>query len=423
MKTFFYGLALFALALFIRVEYFSHTEVINPFSGDASAYMKYAENLDRHHIFSRDTQSASPAPDAYWAPGYPFFIVLSTRVAKFMGSNPYSTLMLTQALLGALVVLLTYLIAKLFLSHKLALSAALLSAFSPHLISMGNYILTESLFSFTLLLSLYLFMLLLERQKLGLAIGTGLSFGAAYMVNPVMFFSPLLLALWFSWRTPVLSKKVLVSMLLSFLVIVSAWSLRNFINVDANQSGSSDRVLANLIVGSHSDFYDIWRANPRDPNNPATLDAAEVQGSIPAFLNILGPRIQAEPAEFAHWYLLAKPYLLWSWDILIGQGDIHVFNVKYSLYQQSALASLSYSVMKSTHVIVFAFALFGMFFWLKNHHPQASVLYIALIYISAVYVVLQAEPRYSVPLRPEMYLAALFFLSEMLKVYKSKQGA
>jgi hypothetical protein len=38
------------------------------------------------------------------------------------------------------------------------------------------------------------------------------------------------------------------------------------------------------------------------------------------------------------------------------------------------------------------------------------ILYALPLYVSAVYVVFQSEPRYSIPLRPEMYLCASFAL-------------
>ncbi|MDM8547135.1 glycosyltransferase family 39 protein [Candidatus Venteria ishoeyi] len=424
-----YAVIIFCLALFIRIEYFNNTHVYQPLSGDASSYMTYAKNIDIYYIFSKDRENTPPIPDSFWAPAYPFFIVLIHKIAKILEIEFYFILMIAQAILGGLIALLTFLMGRLFLNKHLAFSAALLTVFSPHLISLGNYILTETLFSFTLMLSLYLFMLWIKYKNHYLSIITGLSFGLAYLVNPVIFFAPLFLAIlfYYSFIKTDYNKKIILVMLMSFLVIVLSWSLRNHLNVDSSGESSSGRVLANLVVGAHHDFFDIWRKDPRDPNNPATLDLTIAQDSISTFLPLLIDRIIENPSHYAQWYFLEKPYLLWSWNILIGQGDIYVYAVTHSLYTENVVAMMSLSMMKSLHLWLVLFALLGIFFVFKkgedNNKIEPKILYIVLVYVSAVYVVLQAEPRYSVPLRPEMYLCAMFFISEIVKFYKKLKGS
>ena len=211
-------------------------------------------------------------------------------------------------------------------------------------------------------------------------------------------------------------------MLMSFLIVVLSWSARNYFNVDASKPTGSDRALGNLIIGSHDNFYDIWRKNSKDDMDPAKLDNREVRGSISKFSIILYNRIKEQPVKYAKWYFIEKPYLLWSWSILTGQGDIHIYTVRKSLYDKNRLALISYSIMKSVHLWLFFFSLMGLFFLFKRNNGEnkieVGILYIILIYVSSVYVVLQSEPRYSIPLRPEMYLCAMFFLSELVRHYK-----
>ena len=138
-------------------------------------------------------------------------------------------------------------------------------------------------------------------------------------------------------------------------------------------------------------------------------------------------RIASDPAHYAYWYLLKKPVLLWNWNILMGQGDIFVYPVITSLYQKSNPALVSYTIMKSLHYWVFAFALLGVIPLLiqPNKKPEEHViivmLYITLFYISSVYVVTQSEARYSIPLRPEMYLCAVFFISSVFSSLKKNK--
>jgi hypothetical protein len=50
---------------------------------------------------------------------------------------------------------------------------------------------------------------------------------------------------------------------------------------------------------------------------------------------------------------------------------------------------------------------------------MAIAVYVMVVYVSAVYVILQAEPRYSIPLRPAMYLCAMFGLWKISRLTKT----
>ena len=116
-----------------------------------------------------------------------------------------------------------------------------------------------------------------------------------------------------------------------------------------------------------------------------------------------------------YWYGVGKAVQLWQWDILTGQGDIYLYEVLYSLYNISPPALASYTLMHSLHPWILTSALLGAILLVSGRSslPDATVpvlTYAVLISVSAVYVLTQAEPRYSIPLRPELYLAAVFFI-------------
>jgi len=182
--------------------------------------------------------------------------------------------------------------------------------------------------------------------------------------------------------------------------------------VPATSSSSSNRALINFIIGAHDDFFQIWRADPRDPTNPAEIDKRKVNGSWLKFISILAPRIWHNPGHYAHWYFYEKPKLLWSWNILVGFGDIYIYPVTTSWFQTSEVALAIYAIMKSIHWWLFILSGLGALF-LHQYRASPSkqmiiIIYVCAIYVSAVYVVLQSEPRYSIPLRPLMYLCAMF---------------
>lgn len=397
--------------------------------GDASNYVQYANNLVDHGTFSKSHDTSDPMPDSFWAPGYPAFIAAAIWAEKITGIKAYTLIMYSQSVIGALVCVLSLLCARLFLGKMWSILAATLVAFSPHLISMGGYLLTETFFSFLLLASIYSLSIAFTQKKWWIFIISGVLFGLTYLVNPVVFFAPILLISATACivaagkdRFPVNLKLKLLSCLAFFFIIVGIWSIRNMISVPPGQSSSSKRLLINLVIGTHSNFFDIWRNNPRDPQNPATKDLKNLNESYIAFTDLLLKRIYQDPSHYAKWYLIEKPLLLWSWNILVGQGDIYVYPVKYSLYDRSGIAFITYIVMKSIHYWLFGLALTGILFLFKginSQHHTPLFLYITLIYISTVYVVTQSEPRYSIPIRPEMYICAVFSISKISKYLHS----
>jgi len=146
---------IFATALQIRIQYVNQTVVDIPIRADARQYVVYAYNLF-NGTFSKDLPngSAIPRPDSFRSPGYPLFIVL-----VFALGGDTENVVYAQAVLSALAVLITFGIGIQFLPLWGSVFASVLVAISPHLISTASYILTETLFSFTFLLSIFLFIL------------------------------------------------------------------------------------------------------------------------------------------------------------------------------------------------------------------------------------------------------------------------
>jgi 4-amino-4-deoxy-L-arabinose transferase-like glycosyltransferase len=406
------------VALVLRITYVTQTDVYVPIRADARSYCIYAQNLLNHGVFSKEV-SKNPTPDSFWPPGYP--TLLASILYSFGNKHFYPAALFAQALLGALTAGMVFVLGSFFLPLWAAAAAGVLTACSPHLMSIGGYLLTETLFTFNLVLFLLAYVIAIKTEKSGYFVSAGLIAGITYLVNPVIFFAPLLCAGLFFLRSDIdgfssgnMKKKRISLFLIAFMVPWLLWSARCHLNVPATSSSSSNRALINFIIGAHHDFFDIWRADPRDPTNPAEIDKRKVNGSWTKFLTILAARIWDKPGHYAHWYFYEKPKLLWSWDILVGAGDIYIYPVTTSWFQTSGVASAIYAIMKSIHWWLFFIGLSGGLFLHQHWHSQSGqmikIIYLCAIYVAAVYVVLQSEPRYSIPLRPLMYLCAMFGL-------------
>jgi len=171
------ALALLVLGLGLRLGYQDASLVLNPVRADAAKYFTAAFNLRHQRAYSLDTPGAqAPKTRTDLSPGYPIFLSLflapdsnmevayvqirRTRYPIFLslflapGSTmevAYIQIRRTQALLGAITVLFTFLLARQSLALPWAVMAGGFTALSPHLIAIDDYLLTESLFTFLLM--------------------------------------------------------------------------------------------------------------------------------------------------------------------------------------------------------------------------------------------------------------------------------
>ena len=416
----------------LRYAFNLETVIDNPIRGDGAYYVIYANNLLEYSTFSKDKDNIPPVPDSYWSPGYPAFLALMIKASRFLGINNYNLVLSSQLVLGLLTILLCYQVSKSLLPGYWPLLPAGLAAASPHLVSLGQLLLSETLFGFLMLASVYALIRGLGTKRDSWIYTAGGGFALTYLVNPVSLFLAPLLALMYVWQAaktgdaPRATRLVKAIMIMGPVIIVAtAWSVRNAISVPETSPGASDRLLTNLIIGMQRDYHSVWRANMRDPNNPATLDADRIQGSYSNFLRVLAARTSAQPASMMKWYGLQKPYLLWDWDMRVGLGDIYIFPIHTSLYHNSKPALLSYIVMRATHFWLITAAILGTIFLFRKNSDEsanAAMIYGCLFYVSLVYVVTQAEPRYSIPLRSELYICATYFLWNTVESYKRFKG-
>ena len=403
----------------LRLSYNSNTLIDQPIRADAAYNLVYANNLLEDQTFSKD-QSPNPVPDSYWAPGYPLFLAAVIALSKALSVDTYNLILLCQVLLGVGTLLICHLLARMFLPGFWALLPPGLVAISPHLVSTGSYVLTETLFGFTLILALYaLARAVTAGGKLDW-LYSGIFFGVAYLVNPVSLFLAPLLAVFLALharrkysaddkRKYLLRIAVLV---IPLVLVFAAWSIRSAVSVPVDQPTASTRLLTNLVIGLYPDYHEKWRDSILQPHKKVVVPGSGVN-SYGAFFNELVANMSRSPMQVLTWYSVQKPVLLWDWDIRTGFGDIYIYRVEYSLYHTSTAAIVTYSLMRSLHIWILLGALLGLCFLMAEHEEDRVVpalLYISLIYISLVYIISQSEPRYSIPLRAELYLCFTYFL-------------
>lgn len=389
------------IGLGLRLAQVHLTYVHQPVRADAREFVLYAKNLTQHGVFSR-AESDDPAPDSFRSPGYPFLLAGAMLVSS---GGWYYVMLYLQAVLGAAMVPLTFLLGRRFLPAPFALAAAGLTALSPHLVTATDYLLTETLYGFLLLLGIYLFV----RR---LSIAAGIVFGLAALVNETaLLLVPLLGAAWLLGRTGGL-RHVLVAVAV-FAILPAAWLVRGRLTVP---EGGESRAIMALSHGAYPGF--VYRSEEKkyyayeeDPEQP------RFSRSLSDFLEILFRRISERPGRYAAWYLLEKPWNQWRFGLLQGHGEIYVYPSRESPYQRNPVVDLTRRIMKWLHPVAVLLALLAVPLLVvlgrrgrigaEEALPLRLCLF-SLAYYTLLGMVFVPWPRYVVPLKPELFLAAAF---------------
>ena len=426
----------FTLLLAAYLRFIAVHETVNqhPYRSDVVQYYNTAFNLNRfgvysHTIVSQDGKESAPLPDAFVTPGYPLFLSL------FVDGPPEQSIFQSaermQALLGVMAVALVFLLFALNGNPWIGMSAAVLTAISPHLVNATVLLLSETLFSVLLLATLIVYALHLRGPKWfkpALA-ACGLLLGMAALTRPILeFFPVVLIALLFLRYPPRQALRGGGLLLAGFILVWSPWVIRNYASI--GKAGDSAVMISTLSSGMYPDFE--YEHDPRTLGEPYRYDphTAEINSSLGSALHAIAGRFQQHPAEELKWYLLDKPVTLWSWDIVEGGGDAYIYPLLRSPYMYSAPFVVTHNLMFWIHwpLVLLAFVT-CVLVWLPyssrllGDEPRmlAQLVAALLFYNTAMLMVLAPYVRYSIPFLPLQYAMASFAVLLLFRWFRSRE--
>jgi hypothetical protein len=423
-------------AFCLRAVYVEMAQVTFPIRGDVNQYVLYAWNLAHHGTFSTALPEASDAkPDSYRGPGYPLMLASTMLAAGHsdlpLRPGPQGTTALgyesdtwmrlalaLQVLLGTATVGFSIAVARFWQSHNWALATGIVVAGWPHLVTFCGVLLSETLFAFLLLFSVWASCKSHAHGAKRAMAGAGFAWGATYLVNPVVAMFPPLIAIVLACRCG--WRKALV-FLACFAVLPIAWGLRNV--AYAHDAGALRRMQENFVQGSWPAYHFAYNnrreyAGAREVLDDIGAETTLLEHDAGKGISTILDRMAREPETYLQWYMVDKPFLLWDWTLRIGWADIYFLPTQHSPYARIPMMKAMKSAYERVNPCVFGLAalaalgILGETVRLRGRVAFAPlVLCLLVVYLTAVHDVLQAEPRYSVPYRPEEVLLAIAALS------------
>ncbi len=224
--SFIVGLAFFLLMLFR----FGPAGFL--LEGDTSEYLTLAKNLIEFKTFSL-SKTQPLVLDAWRTPLYPavvaFFYFFTKSVVPVI---------FFQLIIAALTVVFVYKIGLKVFSQKIALIAALVFSVEPNWVYLSSCLLTETLFIFLFIVSIYYFInFLIEKRQLHLFF-SGIFLGLATLTRPaaelaIIIFIPFIFFIRLKDKKKIIF--AILILLISFYAVLSPWIVRNKINFGINQ--------------------------------------------------------------------------------------------------------------------------------------------------------------------------------------------
>jgi len=402
------------------------SEVIIPLRSDAKQYFAYAHNLYRYGIYSgvlpeKQEQVKELVPDAVRTPGYPIFLIPFIHYSVV--DNTLLNIAVAQVLMSTLVMIMVFFLARNLLPVWLSLCSVALVALSPHLVNANIFILTESLFTLLLLVCIWLSSRINSNSNALNLLLIGFLIALGSLVRPSLqyFIVCLGLLFFFSFGKKV-SRKFLILLLVGFMVGYGPWVARNLSTF--GEVGNDQLKISWLHQGIYPGFK--YKKDPKTYVFPYRHDprSKQISESTATVFAEVRRRFSEETWRHFKWYLLGKPEAFWRWNIVNGHAAGIIYPLASSPYVSVSHFKFTYRLMEHLHVPIILLGMLGSFLvWIpafaKSINAEqrfaARIVSLVLLYFTFIHMIGVPFPRYSIPLRPLVYVMALLTVALVFK--------
>ncbi len=317
-----------------------------------------------------------------------------------------------QAIIGAVLTALLFALGRRWKGPRVGLVAAGLAAVDFRLIVESGSIYTESLLSTLLMLSLWLYVLSLERGRMHWWVLTGVVIGVAALTRGVVQLLPLALlahlgaqrtgrGIWRGWGW----------LLAGFMLVVSPWMMRNWLLFGSPMISHGGA--AHFWMGARGEGRSL-----RKDEMLSEIETLRIEGGgadrYSYFADALGI-IASDPLRFvwlrAHRMTEAylQPFGTVTLGVVLGDESIKTMLSRGSGYSMGEVAALP-SFWPKLWIYTLHFGSIGLALFCSlarwRQWREWSLFAIPILYFSGVYMVLTIIPRYLFPIMPLYLLLA-----------------
>jgi 4-amino-4-deoxy-L-arabinose transferase-like glycosyltransferase len=389
-----------ATALAMRLAWVAYTDWQPAPDDDAYRYDYLARALVRGEGFVHLDGRAT----AFWPPGYP--LLLAGVYAAF--GDAATNGLLLNAFLGTGTVLLVYLIGRQAFGKTAGLAGAAITACFPSLIFLTGVTLSETAFTFFMLLGVYLVMRDAssheQRRNLALLLPAGLVLGFAALIRGQALLLPLVfVAFW--WRSglgwPAVGDR-LVAVMLGIALFVAPWTIRNAIEMHspvliATNAGVDFWIGHHDGASGRGQMADGLVFDRTEPDPIAREVAAHEEGFRQGLeFALTNPLYETELVFHKLYWLYAHDAEGLNWNE--GHGGQAFLDDD----ARDALLALS----NGYYLVVLAFFLLGLPLWFSLRDPPRLLFLSLIVYWTLFHVAFFAEPRFHAPILPIVGLLA-----------------
>lgn len=402
----------------------------NPIRADARQYYFNAYNLFYFGVYSIDAPDKNgDRPRTTWrrTPGYPLFLYPFFYFSK-TPSEFVVNVSLAQAILGSLTCVLVFYLGLSFLTPLWAVIAALATALSPHLIAMDDFLLSESLFMFTLVAATLALVQSWRKQSRGLAFCSGTLFCFSALVRAVSeLLGPFMLLFFLAgasqWKT---GRRMKILAPIAFFVVGLAvvqfpYSHIRSLLIAKSAWTTNESAWNHVVLGSDINLTNFFR----NKTIPVYKNQTEKMIDDRSYgLSILRQRFQENPTGYLKWYLAGKFLFMWRWDNVYN-GDVYQYPMVVKGFHQGNWLTILHRMMRWLHWPSIALTMMGIGLYLANwfrktsdqsDYPLLAPL-LVFIYFTIIFMILLPLPRYMIPVRPFAYLIACYPLMRSCRIF------
>jgi 4-amino-4-deoxy-L-arabinose transferase-like glycosyltransferase len=337
-------------------------------------------------------------PTSYKPPLYPAFLALIYRV---FGHN-YFFVRLIQAVISSLTVCILYLTADKIYNRLTAIPVGIFSSFYMPFVACSRLLYTETLFTFLLVLIVYL-VIVTDRPSIARFCALGFLCALATLVKSIALFLPFIIISYIAIRTRkdlISSNRIIaasVILLLCFGSVLLPWSIRNY-NVHGKFVLVSTNTGVNLYQGVSRSPGKIFNPGEGGEATWKQVHAISNETEKSDFFVREAFNIYRTRPLFALKMLAIRFLFLWNvidWEVLGGD----VVNYHY--------------------MFILPFAFLGTFFALKDKKEISLILVVAAYFIVPV-LLFPGTPRYRMPIDGYIIMLGCYGIYALVQRQKEK---